>query len=199
MNFGKRSLGLKKGFSLIEIGVVLFIIGVMSYVVFSVFGTNNADATAKSEGTNFSSLATSVKSIYSTPNYTGLNIADMITGGQVPKGMVDGNQAFNANKGLVTVGPTATVQGANRGFYIASDSVPTSVCTKLVNNVARSFKLVTVVPSVAGAPATAAAAPAATIIFSDGSLNGTAIAFQGTLAQTACGQAANVGIVMYTN
>lgn len=193
-----NSLKRKRGVGLVEIGLSLVIAGLIIFGVYSVFAGNSDDAKATNETTNYSALAKAVHDIYQSPNYTGLTIGNMITAGQVPKGMVDGNAAFNSDKGAVTLGPIQTTSGANRGYYIYTTNISKGVCTKLVSKAQRGFKLVAVLPVGSGAPANTSAISAASTIYSDGSVF-TSKVFNPTDAQTLCGASDKVDVLLVDN
>ena len=116
------------------------LLAVLLAMVFVLYNSARTDSKAQKEKTNMASIRASVQAIYSGAlNYSGLNNASLIKAGAIPNDMVSGNSGIiNSFGGSVTVSAGTRLNGS-KGFTIASSSVPTKECIRLINGFANVF------------------------------------------------------------
>ena len=145
-NLKKQS---KKGFSLIELLLVLGIIAALAIVAFIIYPKVSAANKAQTEASNINTIKAAINSLYaSAPDYSGLDTTTALNADVFPSTMVssDGSSASNTFKGTVTVAASddAPSGASNSSFTITYNGVPTTECVKIVSAVAGSFYEVTV-------------------------------------------------------
>ena len=139
----------KKGFSLIELLLVLGIIAALAITAFMIYPKVSSSNNAQTESSNINTIKASVGSLYSSsPDYNGLTTAVGISSKVFPDTMVNtaGTAALNTFKGAVTLATsTDSPSGAaDSAFTITYNSVPSAECVKIVSAVASNFYKVTV-------------------------------------------------------
>lgn len=134
--FGKK---LQRGFTLIELAIVVVVGGVILIAVFSqgrnMFDTSNATQDSK----DFVLLAKDLAFFYDGRAYTGLNAT--MAAAFLPDRMVNTGTPptlRNSGGGVVTVGP-GTLVAANDAVTIVSNDLSVRYCIKLVELASRGF------------------------------------------------------------
>lgn len=136
----------QRGFSLVEILLVLGIIALLAIAAFIIFPQVQAANRANTEQANITTMAAGIKNLYgSTRNYAGVTPRILVQARIAPTSMYANNTAAttltSAWSGDVSVGPTGT---NNSQFIITYAGVPTEVCTRLVPGLLSNFQTVTV-------------------------------------------------------
>ena len=136
----------KKGFSLLELLLVLGIIAALVVAAFIVYPKVQASQRAKAESNNIATIQAGVKALYtSASSFTGLTNTVAVQAKIFPDNMLVGSgssaKPVNAFKGDVTLasansGPSAA-QGSS--FTITYSNVPAAECTKIITAVAGNF------------------------------------------------------------
>ena len=130
----------QRGFSLVELMIVLGISAVLILGVYSLYTSIDSSQETQTEAQNIQAIATKIKSIYAGRNtYTGLATANIVTANGFPMNMLDGTTPYNAWGGAVT-----TTINATAGFDITYPDVPAANCQELVNAVANMFRNITI-------------------------------------------------------
>lgn len=126
----------QKGFSLLEMMMVLIVIGGLIVGVVVAFNKNQNSANANKTAQDIQSLASGVKTLYSssTDGFSGVDIKVAVRAGLVPKTLtVNGDAVKNKYNGDVTIIPaTATTDGYTPAFAIIETKLPVEVITKAV-------------------------------------------------------------------
>ena len=138
-----------KGFSLLEILLVLAIAAALVIGAFIVYPKVQAGARADAESKNISTIVAGIKSLYtSSSTYTGLTNAVAANAKIFPDNMLNGSSTtpINAWKGDVTVAAAATGPSSTAGssFTITYTAVPAAECAKIVSGLAGTFYTVSV-------------------------------------------------------
>lgn len=134
-------LAKQRGFSLLEIILYLAVAGVMSYIIYSVFGGASATAAVKRETDNMAYVASRLPRIFASQgNYAGITTATMIAAKAFPDSMAPAGATVVSNsfKGGVTVAP-ANILGTNDGFAITSTGIPQDACGEIASTSANAF------------------------------------------------------------
>ncbi|HAH2526726.1 TPA: prepilin-type N-terminal cleavage/methylation domain-containing protein [Escherichia coli] len=136
----------KKGFSLLELLLVLGIIAALVVAAFIVYPKVQASQRAQAESNNIAAIQAGVKALYtSASSFTGLTNSVAVQAKIFPDNMLSGSgssaKPINAFKGNVVVasansGPSAA-QGSS--FTITYSNVPAAECTKIITAVAGNF------------------------------------------------------------
>lgn len=141
----------KRGFTLIEILLVVGFIAIAGVVVYSTFNKVQTGNLANTEARNIQTLRAGIKGLYGAKqDFTGLTNTVARQAKLVPENMV-GSGAADIVSGFgtpVTVTSFAAGFGtnpiANNAFTISYTGVPSSACSKLVSAIAPSFNRVTI-------------------------------------------------------
>jgi len=144
----------RKGFSLLELLLVLGIIAALIVAAFIVYPKVQAYRNVKIEASNISTLKSEISSLYSStigsmPNSYSLN-GVLINAKVVPENMIIGNKIRNTWGGDVYTGTYDIANAA--AFVIQYNHVPRDECAKLVMQTATGFEQVVVGSEVAGDP-----------------------------------------------
>lgn len=141
----------KKGFSLLELLLVLGIIAALVVAAFIVYPKVQASQRAQAESNNIATIQAGVKALYtSASSFTGLTNTVAVQAKIFPENMLSGtgNTAvpINSFKGNVTLAAAATGPSAAAGssFTITYANVPTAECTKITTATAGNFYIATV-------------------------------------------------------
>ena len=133
----------KKGFSLLELLLVLGIIAALVVAAFIVYPKVQASQRAKAESNNIAAIQAGVKALYaSASSFTGLTNTVAVQAKIFPDNMLVGSgSSAKPVKGDVTLasansGPSAA-QGSS--FTITYSNVPAAECTKIITAVAGNF------------------------------------------------------------
>ncbi|ENS3161735.1 type 4 pilus major pilin [Salmonella enterica subsp. enterica serovar Montevideo] len=129
----------KKGFSLLELLLVLGIIAALVVAAFIVYPKVQASQRAQAESNNIATIQAGVKALYtSASSFTGLNNSVAVQAKIFPDNMLSGSgsaaKPINAFKGNVVVASADTGPSAATGssFTITYENVPAAECTKII-------------------------------------------------------------------
>lgn len=154
-----------KGFSLLELMLVLAAIVVLGAIVFQQYNKFRIGQQATEEAQNLASAATGVKALYTRGDYTSLNADVAAKAKFFPDGMVNatGTGITNQWNGAVTLGSVTnanavanaasvitpgtggpTAGTSNRFFGITYNGVPSETCIKLAGAANATFDKITI-------------------------------------------------------
>lgn len=152
----------KKGFTLVEILLVVGFIAIASIGIYVVYQKVDAGGKANTESRNLDTIRAGVKNLYATAgNYAGLVQANVVSAQLVPESMVQPDASLrNTFGGTVTIAPSGTDALGNGGFDITYPNVPTAVCIKLAPNAAAQFDRLLIGSTLIKSPAQQAINPA---------------------------------------
>lgn len=140
-----RPMGRKaKGFSLIELLLVLAVAVLLIVVGFVLYQQNAEGARSDQAQKQLLGLRSGIARLYTTPNYTGISAASIITAGQAPSNMVNGNALQGPWGGAVTVAAANWNGGTANAFTITFNNVPRSECNTMAAAVQNNFVGITV-------------------------------------------------------
>ena len=136
----------KKGFSLLELLLVLGIIAALVVAAFIVYPKVQASQRAQAESNNIAAIQAGVKALYaSTSSFTGLTNSVAVQAKIFPDNMLSGSgssaKPINAFKGDVVVASATTGPSGAQGssFTITYSNVPAAECTKIITAAAGNF------------------------------------------------------------
>lgn len=134
----------QKGFTLIELVLVLAIVAALSMLVFTSFNTSNDTNKVNTEVNNINSLSGAIRNMFNTQgNYTGLTNDVILRSISFPESMRVTGAANNLIKnGWVNTGYTvapATVTSTDDVFRITMLSVPQEACASISSVTYRHF------------------------------------------------------------
>lgn len=132
-----------KGFTLLELLLVVAIVAIALAVLFFLFNKVQSKSTAQTEAQNLVTMAADVKGLFSPQgNFTGINDAVLVQNNVPPTGMVSGNNIVNGWGGAVTVAP-AGIRNSQATFRYAG--VPTGdSCSAFVQGAQSAFAIINV-------------------------------------------------------
>lgn len=154
-----------KGFSLLELMLVLAAIVVLGAIVFQQYNKFRVGQQATEEAQNLAAAATGVKSLYTRGDYTSLNADVAAKAKFFPDSMVNaaGTAITNQWNGAVTLGYVTNANAvanaasvitpgtggpaagtSNRFFGISYAGVPSEVCIKLAGAANATFDKITI-------------------------------------------------------
>ena len=136
----------KKGFSLLELLLVLGIIAALVVAAFIVYPKVQASQRAQAESNNIATIQAGVKALYtSTSSFTGLTNSVAAKANIFPDNMLINSGTFarpiNVFKGNVTLAEDKTGPSGADGssFTITYSNVPAAECTKIITAAAGNF------------------------------------------------------------
>lgn len=138
----------KKGFSLLELLLVLGIIAALVVAAFIVYPKVQASQRAQAEANNIATIQAGVKALYtSASSFTGLTTSVAVQAKIFPDNMlsVSGSDTaakpINAFKGDVLIASDSTGPSKTSGssFTITYKNVPAAECTKIITAAAGNF------------------------------------------------------------
>lgn len=136
----------KKGFSLLELLLVLGIIAALVVAAFIVYPKVQASQRAQAEANNIATIQAGVKALYtSASSFTGLTNTVAVQANIFPDNMLSGSgtaaKPINVFKGSVAVAAASTGPSAVAGssFTITYSNVPAAECTKIITAAAGNF------------------------------------------------------------
>lgn len=136
----------RKGFSLLELLLVLGIIAALVVAAFIVYPKVQASQRAQAESNNIATIQTGVKTLYtSASSFTGLSNTVAVQAKIFPDNMLSGSGSaatpINAFKGKVTLASanTGPSTAAGSSFTITYENVPAAECTKIITAAAANF------------------------------------------------------------
>ena len=140
----------KKGFSLLELLLVLGIIAALVVAAFIVYPKVQASQRAQAESNNIATIQAGVKALYtSASSFTGLTNSVAVQAKIFPDNMLSGSgsaaKPINAFKGNVTLAADKTGPSGADGssFTITYSNVPAAECTKIITAAAECTKIIT--------------------------------------------------------
>lgn len=140
-----------KGFSLLELLLVLGIIAALVVAAFIVYPKVQASQRAQAESNNIATIQAGVKALYtSASSFTGLTNSVAVQAKIFPDNMLSGSgnaaTPINAFKGNVTLAAAATGPSSVAGssFTITYANVPAAECTKIMTATAGNFYMAAV-------------------------------------------------------
>ncbi|EDM1757893.1 type IV pilin [Salmonella enterica subsp. diarizonae] len=141
----------KKGFSLLELLLVLGIIAALVVAAFIVYPKVQAAQRAQAESNNIATIQAGVKALYtSASSFTGLTNTVAVQAKIFPENMLSGTgntvKPINSFKGDVILAAAATGPSAAAGssFTITYANVPAAECTKITTATAGNFYIAAV-------------------------------------------------------
>lgn len=137
LNFNKKS----KGFTLVEILLVVGFIALASIGIYAVYSKVQTSSKANEEGKNLETMRAGIKNLYGgQTNYTGLSATVVAQAKVAPLSMINvGNTLRNSFGGAVTITPVSVNGGTNNAFSITYANIPADVCVKLATASGASF------------------------------------------------------------
>ncbi|MFP1980692.1 type 4 pilus major pilin [Lonsdalea quercina] len=170
----------KKGFSLLELLLVLGIIAALVVGAFIVYPKVQASQRAEAESKNIATIQAGVKALYtSASSYSGLTNTVATNAKIFPDNMLNGTSVINVFKGNVTLATsTESPSGvANSSFTITYANIPAAECTKIISTAAGNFYVAKVgTTTVKAAGATLDVAATTTACASGGNSNSLVLA-----------------------
>ncbi len=154
----------KKGFTLIEILLVVGFIALAGSGIYIVYSKVTLSNQANTEGRNLDTLRAGIKSLYASQSSTTGLTNTVVNQAQItPASMTDGTAGgiLNSFGGTATIVPQ-NLGGTNNGFRITYTIVPSAVCTKLATGTGGQFDQLTVAGTVVKALGTTTAVDIAT-------------------------------------
>lgn len=137
----KLKLGNKKGFTLVEILLVVGFIAIASIGIYVVYAKVNAGGQANAEARNLDVIRAGIKNLYgANKNYNAISPTIVNSAGITPDAMNRGAIITNTFGGTVDV-KAASMGGkvADNAFEITYTEVPPDVCAKLAPTAGAQF------------------------------------------------------------
>ena len=140
-NFNRKA----KGFSLIELLLVLAIVAAFAVAAFIIYPRVQAGTSANNTAAALSSASASARAVFTQGNYVNLDEAAALSGKFFPDSYVAGTDLVNEWGGDVDIygsdaaGADATAGTSARYFTIVMNDVPSEVCKRLVPAAAANF------------------------------------------------------------
>ncbi|MDG0800836.1 type 4 pilus major pilin [Pectobacterium polaris] len=148
----------KKGFSLLELLLVLGVIAGLIVSVFIIYPKVQASQRAEAEAKNISTIQAGIKSLYSSSaGYDGLTTDVLVKAKIFPDNMLINDNGtikpVNYFKGDITVMPIANNQAGigNYGFTIRYNNVPPAECIKIATALQSGFSRIIIQAPIANA------------------------------------------------
>ncbi|MDK1895514.1 type 4 pilus major pilin [Klebsiella sp. K4-172] len=136
----------KKGFSLLELLLVLGIVAALVVAAFIVYPKVQASQRSQAESNNIATIQAGVKALYtSASSFTGLTNTVAVQAKIFPDNMLSGSgsaaKPVNVFKGDVTLAVAATgpSKAPASSFTITYSNVPAAECTKIITAAAGNF------------------------------------------------------------
>ncbi len=131
MKHFKRSKRRSMGFTLIELGIALALIGIGLFFVISKLGETSDASKAQNLVSDLSSIITNTKRLYATQiSYSGITITTLRDNAVFPTSWNVSGTITGPFTGAVTVA-TATLTAANDAAAITIPNIPSRVCTEI--------------------------------------------------------------------
>ncbi|MBK4736085.1 type 4 pilus major pilin [Noviherbaspirillum pedocola] len=132
------------GYTLLELGFVMVIVGGMAYYAISGFLSDRDSGMVKNEIENTFKFISETMSQYSTqPDFSNVSTDVLRQFGVFPPSMVSGNQVHNLNHGTITAAPT-TVTAQNDGVTFTETNYTQAMCQKVLPRIDAGVRLMTV-------------------------------------------------------
>ena len=140
-----------KGFTLIEILLVVGFIALLSIGIFMTYNKVQTSGAANTESQNITTLQAGIKNLYAgQTDYSTITPAILLNGWVVPDSMRSPSGAaatniVNSFSSTVAIAPyTYNGGAANNAFDITYPGIPSDICSKLVTLVGNNFVKVVV-------------------------------------------------------
>lgn len=174
----RQGFKIPKGFTVVELSITLLIIGILTAVFFGIKNRIGGDSDAKKMASDLTSLVSGIKAVYQNdPNgYQDVNATNLINAKVIPGDLkIRGTDSVIDQFGQTMIFTSVNGQGGANGFFsIEYPAVPAEICTKLLGSLGPDSYIRIDVGS--------------STEFSDGSTDGTAVAYPGTTQiATDCG------------
>lgn len=149
-----KKINNRKGFSLIEILIVVGFVALASVGIYKIYNKVQEGAMANTESRNLDTIRAGVKTLYGAKNnfasVTNIVVnAARITPDNMKTSVTSTDGVItNAFGGAVTIAPVSLGAGTNNGFEITYEAVPGPVCSKLLSGGGGQFDRVTVAGAV---------------------------------------------------
>jgi prepilin-type N-terminal cleavage/methylation domain-containing protein len=129
----------QRGFTVIELLIVIAIIVTATLVIVNRVGAARQSSKVQSEADNMQAIVATTQTAFAgRADYSGLTTAYLVSMGGFPASMMNSGNPKN------TWGGDVTVAGAGNVAKITYTDVPSQVCIQFVNSIAPSFKTVTI-------------------------------------------------------
>lgn len=137
-----KKIKLKKGFSLLELLLVMGIIAALIIAAFIIFPKIQSSQRVNAEIGNISAIDSGIKSLYSTTvDYSGINTTTLLKAKVFPDNMILNGLVYNSFKGRVNIEPSSYSDGEYQLTYYG---VPDMECSKITSAVFNKFRQVQV-------------------------------------------------------
>lgn len=134
----------QKGFTLIEVGIVLALVGVALFFTLSKMSTTSDLTRSQNFVSEFSGIVTNAKRLYATQqSYTGVTIAILRDNNVFPATWNVGGTVTGPWTGAVTTA-AATLVTAGDGLTITVPNIPQGVCSDIVRAMASGVDVISV-------------------------------------------------------
>lgn len=132
-----------KGFTLIEMAIVLAIAAIVLFGVFTMVSRANNARVATDEAQNFNIISSDMRTKFSTQgNYTGVTVENLVNLGAVPKHMVSGG-TINTGWGTTVTAAVTNLTGTDDGVAFTY-TVPRESCADFVTAASGASAVVSV-------------------------------------------------------
>lgn len=133
-----RPLRIKKrqgGYSLMELGFVLLLVGMLGYYIVDDYVSNNEKVGIKREIDGVFKVISESMAVYSAePDFSTANIDYMRQNGVFPQWMISGTQVTNSAHGVIAVVPS-TIASPNDALLFTMPNYNQSMCQKVVRRI----------------------------------------------------------------
>lgn len=145
MNKGGKFLQRQKGFTLVELGIVLALIGIGLFYAVSKLSSTGAESKAQAVTSDLASMVVpSIKRVYATQSsYTGVTIATLRDNNVFPNSWNVSGTITGPFAGAVTVA-AATFVTAGDALSLTIPNVPKEVCPSIVNMMSSGIEQIAV-------------------------------------------------------
>lgn len=140
----KNQLQSQKGFTVLELGMVLVLVAIIMVPMFNRFMDSRDKDLAKAEVDLWTAIATNSQDKYSLePDYTGVTQATMKGLDIFPASMLSGTSIVNKAKGTVTCA-AVDVTATKDGLECTSTNYPKAMCTSVAQKLATVMRKISV-------------------------------------------------------
>ena len=128
----------RRGFSLLELLLVLGVIAALIVSAFIIFPKVKASANARTEVSNLNAINSGIRALYNgQTDYTGLNNSVAIQANIIPDNMIKDGDIVTSFGGRVLIKSLTVSDGAI--YYIRYDDVPPDVCINMLTGLKGGF------------------------------------------------------------
>lgn len=141
---GRSAKNLQRGFNLIELGVVMVIISILSFFAIRQFGDMKMSAQAQNDVKDMPIIVGKIQRAYmNSTTSAGVTMALLVNNNVFPSDYVSGANAINRWGGTVAVA-AATLSTANDSIALTWPTVPSAACLEIIPSVQRIMNTITV-------------------------------------------------------